>query len=540
LISDGRKVPQGSQIDCDLCIIGGGAAGIALAREFLNGGAKVVILESGGLEAEAETQDLYDGPQDGIPYPDTLYSSRLRFLGGTTNHWGAWCAPWKESDFRRRSWAENSGWPISLSDIEPYYKKAFALCRLQDAGDWNWDGAAWAGRLGLGTLLEGSSFEARVSQRSHPKFETERFSFAHAYRKDIEASRAVEVLLHANATELVIAPDRRTIAAVTVACLSGSRFTVRAGAYVLATGGIENARLLLASRSGAPNGIGNEFDNVGRYFMDHIFVPGAARFFPQKSRPDDFQLYLPNELDQGVVYCHIGTPDAFLEKERMKDSYIALFPHFDPDYLEASESEGVNSLNDAIQGLKRGRLPRDLADKLLDIMTDVDDVLVSLYRKVAYGGIPVLYYDCLVRIDPTPMRESRITLTDEVDALGLPRAKLTWVVHDQDKADIARLINRFGREAGRLNLGRVQNLFDPAQPFRDDLHIGWHHMGTTRMSRDPEAGVVDKDCRVHSVGNLYIAGSSVFRTSGSGTPTMTIVALALRLADHLKTKRGIR
>ncbi|MFO1190148.1 MAG: GMC family oxidoreductase [Alphaproteobacteria bacterium] len=540
MISDGRAVPEGSRIECDLCIIGGGAAGITLAREFLSSGAKVLILESGGLEADADTQNLYDGPQDGIPYPDTLYSSRLRFLGGTTNHWGAWCAPWKESDFHQRSWALNSGWPIALSDIEPYYRKAFALCRLQDDGDWTWDGEAWARRLGLETSLKGSSFEARVSQRSYPKFETERFSFARAYHKDLEASRMVEVLLHANATELVADRGGSNIAAVKVACLSGNRFTVRAGTYVLATGGIENARLLLASRSARPNGIGNEFDNVGRYFMDHIFVPEAARFFPQTARPDDFQLYLPNELDQSVVYCHIGTPDAFLKKERMKDSYIALFPHFDPDYLEASESEGVNSLNETIQGLKLGKLPRDLADKLLDIMTDVDDVVVSLYRKVAYGGIPVLYYDCMVRIDPTPMRESRITLTDEVDALGMPRAKLTWAVHDRDKADIARLINRFGREIGRLNLGRIQNLFDPAQPFRDDLHIGWHHMGTTRMSRDPRVGVVDRNCRVHSVGNLYIAGSSVFRTSGSGTPTMMIVALALRLADHLRTERSIR
>lgn len=540
MISDGRAIPAGSLIECDLCIIGAGAAGIALAREYLNGGAKVVILESGGFEADADTQNLYDGPQDGHPYPDTLYSSRLRYFGGTTNHWGGWCAPWKESDFRQRSWARNSGWPITLADIEPYYRKSFDICRLHEQADWDWEGADWAQRLGAENPIKESVFEVRVSQRANARFELRRFSFGLAYQDEIEASKSVNVLLHSNVDELVAEQGGGRIASAKVACLDGNRYSVKARAYVLATGGIENARILLASRSVIPNGLGNEFDNVGRYFMDHVYIPDVARFYPRKSDPDAFDLFLQNEIKEGVLLCHVGTPDSLLEKERMKDAYIALFPNLDPDYVEAAQSEGVNALNEALRGLRSGYLPRDIGSKLRDVVSDADDVLVSLFRKLAYGDIPVLNYDCRARIDPTPMRESRISLTDTLDPLGMPRAKLTWAIHEQDKADISRLVDRFAREIGRLNLGRVQKLFDPSQPLSDDLHIGWHHMGTTRMSADPRTGVVDKDCRVHSIENLYVGGSSVFATSGSGTPTMMIVALALRLADHLKTKRDIR
>jgi len=540
MITDGQDIPAGSEIECDLCIIGAGAAGIAIAREFLQATAKVVVLESGGFEADGDTQALYDGPQDGVPYPDTLYSSRLRYFGGSTNHWGAWCAPWRESDFHERPWAAHSGWPIGLADIAPYYRKAFALCRLQAEGDWVWGGDEWAARLGIPNPFRDSAFEVRATQQTRPRFEIQRFSFGIAYRGEIAASRSVQVLLHANAMDLKMADGANRIGSLAVGCLTGNRFSVRAQAYVLATGGVENARLLLASRSGGSRGIGNEFDNVGRYFMDHIYVPVTARLFPTQSDPRVFQLMQPNDSDQGAVYCHIGTTDQFLARERMKDSYVALFPHLDPDYVAASESAGVEALHEALSSLRAGDLPAELGTRLGEMATDADDILLSLFRKVVHGGIPVLYYDCMVRIDPTPVRDSRITLIDEVDALGMPRAKLTWAVHQQDKVDIARLIEIFGREVGRLGLGRVQHLFDPDQPFPDDLHIGWHHMGTTRMSGDPRSGVVDRHCRVHAIDNLYVAGSSVFATSGSGTPTMMIVALALRLADHLKVTRGMR
>lgn len=541
MISDGRKIPDSSELDCDLCIIGAGAAGIAIAREFIGGGARVIVLESGGLEPDADTQDLYDGQQDGVPYPDTIYSARLRFFGGTTNHWTAFCSPWTETDFSERPWKLNSGWPISLSDIAPYYRKAFETCRLGAHSEWDWEAKSWAQRLGLGDdFMADSVFEAQVMQRGFRKYEDYPNSFGLEYRQELEQAKSVEILLNSNVVDIMTADDDRVVSSLKVVTFAGNRFTVRAGTYVLATGGIENPRLLLASTSSRPNGLGNEHDNVGRYFMDHIQVPVAGRFYPRDTDPAAYRMYGPNKANGGTVYCQVRTPEDFIEAEKMNAAYISLRPQLDKDYVAASESDGVNALNEMLNNIFDGTLPTELDEKFADVVTDADDVLVSLFRKIYHGDIPVEHYNCLVRFDPTPVRDSRVSLTDEVDPLGMRRVKLTWAVHDVDKANVARLIDIFGKEVGRLDAGRVQRNFDPDKPLPDNLDVGWHHMGTTRMSSRPETGVVDKNCRVHSTENLYIAGSSVFATAGSGTPTMTIVALALRLADHLKETRGIR
>lgn len=541
MISDGRKIPDSSELDCDLCIIGAGAAGITIAREFIGGGARVIVLESGGLEPDADTQDLYDGQQDGVPYPDTIYSARLRFFGGTTNHWTAFCSPWTETDFRERPWKLNSGWPISLSDVMPYYQKAFKTCRLGAHSEWDWDAKSWLQRLGLeGDFMEGSVFEAQVMQRAFSKYEDYPNSFGLEYRQDLEQAKSVEVLLNSNVVDIVTADDERVVSSLQVVTFAGNRFTVRAGTYVLATGGIENARLLLSSTSSMPNGLGNEHDNVGRYFMDHIQVPVAGRFYPRDTDPAAHRLYSPNETTGGNVYCQIRTPEDFIEAEKMNAAYISLRPQLDKDYVAASESDGVNALNEMLDNFSEGTLPTELGEKFTDVVTDADDILASLFRKIYHGEIPIAHYNCLVRFDPTPVRDSRVTLTDEVDPLGMRRVKLTWAVHDVDKTNVARLIDIFGREIGRLDAGRVQRNFDPDKPLPENLDVGWHHMGTTKMSSNPETGVVDRNCRVHSTENLYVAGSSVFATAGSGTPTMLIVSLALRLADHLKETRGIR
>jgi choline dehydrogenase-like flavoprotein len=534
MFRDGRRVEPGSQLTCDLCIIGAGAAGIALAREYMDGGAKVLLLESGGLDLDGETQGLYDGPQDGVPYPSTLDSSRLRYFGGTTNHWSAFCAPWKASDFEKRDWMENSGWPISLSDISPYYKRAFDTCRLQTPGEWEWDSEYWAKKLGASDPLKGSTFEARVSQQPVAKYDAEPFSFGRYFHSEFDRENTVDVLLNANVVSIDPTPDGRKIDGVKVATLSGNRFSVRAGVYVLATGGVENARVMLASGPKGGIGIGNEHGNVGRYFIDHIYPSPTAEFYPSESSAKKFRLYALSKIAGGRVFNHVGTPDDFLERERMNDSYIALRPQLDEDYVDASEAEGVEALNEMLDSISQGKFPDRLGKKAIDLLSDADDVALSLFRKLYYGKIPITHYDCMVRVDPTPMRESRISLAEELDPLGMPRARLTWAVHQNDRVNVRRLVEKFGEEVARLGVGRVKVLFDPDKEFPEDTGIGWHHMGTTRMSEDPRNGVVDKNCKVHSIDNLYVAGSSVFATSGSGTPTMTIVALALRLSDHLK------
>ena len=164
----------------------------------------------------------------------------------------------------------------------------------------------------------------------------------------------------------------------------------------------------------------------------------------------------------------------------------------------------------------------------------MDDIALSIYRKTMPDGFAISHHICTARIEPAPNPSSRVTLIEERDSLGVPKVKLDWRLSELDKFSTQRTMELLGLEAGRLGVGRVQMAWDASSDWPEDMNIGFHHMGTTRMSDTQRNGVVDKNCRVHGVHNLFVAGSSVFATAGSGTPTMAIVALALRLADHVK------
>jgi choline dehydrogenase-like flavoprotein len=151
----------------------------------------------------------------------------------------------------------------------------------------------------------------------------------------------------------------------------------------------------------------------------------------------------------------------------------------------------------------------------------------------------------VARAEQAPNPASRVMLSEERDAFGLPRIALDWQLLDVDKRSLKVTMEALDRELRRLSLGRVEPsawLDEPETPWVADPLVsnhpvgGYHHMGTTRMATSPRRGVVDADCRVHGLGNLYVAGSSVFPTGGWANPTLTILALALRLGDHLGRK----
>ena len=136
---DARSVPTKTVVECDICIIGAGAAGLTLAREFSGQEFRVCLLESGGLEFDAATQSLYQGKNAG-PLQIELDTERIRYFGGTTNLWGGYCRPLDEEDFEERDWVPNSGWPFRRAELEPYYERAHRLCQL---GPFNYNIDAW-------------------------------------------------------------------------------------------------------------------------------------------------------------------------------------------------------------------------------------------------------------------------------------------------------------------------------------------------------------------------------------------------------------
>ncbi len=563
MLLDARTIPDGSRVETDLCIIGGGPAGITIARTLGGRSMNVLLLESGHDEYDEATQDLYDGQNVGLPY-FPLKFSRLRFFGGSTNHWGGYCMPHQTEDFETRPWIPHSGWPIGEADVAPYYAAAAGLVGMRTPTfDLDW----WAAQDRDRPLpLDSERAVTRVVQIVR----LDRRNFA-AYRDDLEDASNVTLCLRANVLEIVTDDQGRTTQEVRAGTIEGAHFTVAAKAFVLATGGIENARLLLTSNRQNPAGVGNEHDLVGRFFGEHPRF--AAGDFVPADRAIPVGFYVPHRANLATITGYIGLPRELQRREELVDVQVLVQRDADPVFAEALESPVVGEALSLARDLSRGRLDefgahivdvlgdlttfqqytvpgaplpipypelvgevlaRNTGDRL-DLIPDVfGDVAGAAYARL-YGA-PITSALFRTRIDQAPNPDSRVTLGTERDLFGMLRPQLDWQLTDLDRYSARRTLEIIGAEIGRLGLGRLRITFDAdGEAWPDGLAGGYHHTGTTRMSDDPRRGVVDGDCRVHGIDNLFIAGSSVFPTVGSGNPTFMLVALALRLTDHLVT-----
>ncbi|MET0937123.1 MAG: GMC family oxidoreductase, partial [Luteibacter sp.] len=258
----------------DLCVIGAGPAGIAIARAFLGTSTTVCLIEGGGLAGEVRSQSLYEGESVGT-IPFDAGTSRMRVLGGSCTLWGGGCIPFADTDLAAREWVPDSGWPLRYAELAPWYEKAREFCRIDPShtfGPGKFDGPTPRAPLELDP-------EAMVNFI----FARSPITFGEAYRDELERAPNITVLLHANVMELLATDNARQVTEATLGSLDGRRGRVRAKHYVLAAGGIENARILLLSDSVAPQGLGNDHDLVGRYFMDH---PSGALGSIRADTPD--------------------------------------------------------------------------------------------------------------------------------------------------------------------------------------------------------------------------------------------------------------
>ncbi|MDH3402424.1 MAG: GMC family oxidoreductase [Acidobacteriota bacterium] len=496
MILDSRDIARDSALAADLCIIGAGAAGISLALELAGGPHEILVLEGGGPAYDQRSQELYDGPEAGLLIPPGsryLASTRLRYFGGTTNHWNGFCRPLDREDFEPREWVARSGWPISLADLEPFYARA---CELLQISPFDYDQAtAGAHRR----LLDGDEvFETNFFHISPPT------RFAQAYRRPLEESAKIRVVTNANVRRIEVDSDARHAVGLDVVRPDGSPLAVTARHYVLATGGIENARVLLNSDRVRENGLGNDYDLVGRCFMEHlaqrigvVVIPNGRRQVPKtysKSRVRSRNNWI----------CGAIRPRAEAQRERrLLNSLLMVTP------LAQSE---VADLAPAVE-----RLARDLRE--LAALPPIDTRPGYFGWLHAYG-------------EQQPDLDSRVSLSDERDRLGARRSALDWRVDEVESRSMRTTARLFIERLG-MNLDARGWLLPPDRPW-GAARWSNHHMGTTRMSADPASGVVDPECRLHGVDNVFVAGSSVFATSGSSNPTLTLVALAVRLGHHLK------
>lgn len=513
---DAREVAERDTLHADLCIVGTGAAGLSLALQFADTSTRVVLLEVGGAADDADGRGIYKVVHGSIPRLVTEPGLTSRF-GGNTNHWFGNCRPLDDADFEPRDWIPYSGWPMRRDHLLPFYEQAQILCGLGSFRDY--DAEAIRPHLAHPPIdVDPAMLTPKVIQTCPV------LSFAQRYRERIEEAGNVQVYLHARAIRLETNARGDDVGAVEVGAGDGRRFRVAARVFVLAAGGIENPRLLLCSNDANANGLGNEHDLVGRFFMEHPFLD-----IPLVQWDHGYDLVFHTEPQQAggaIVWGQMALSEALMREERVTGMGMFFVPRFGLRVVSPGR------VKDLLLG--RPRL-EDLITEIHNLRTDAAAVAAHVARRVARRtgpGTPHIGDALRVTLEHAPDPQNRIRLSSQRDAFGQPGADLIFRLTDAEQQGHVRAL-RIAAHAFGLNGRRI------ARQLQLMLRAGrmgffWHHMGTSRMHPDPTQGVVDSDCRVHRVSNLFVAGSSVFPTAGTAAPTLTIVALALRLAQHIR------
>jgi choline dehydrogenase-like flavoprotein len=489
----------------DVCVIGTGPAGTTLARRLAAQGLQVALMEAGGLEWSEESQAVAEGESVGLTFPD-LEIARLRYLGGSSGHWNGLCRPLDAADFESRPGNPDAGWPIARADLDPFTAEVHDILDLVPI-----DVEPGPGQ---------DADEAAEGFRRLQYFRSAPTRFGEKYLDELTSAPGIALGLHANLVDLRL---DEALTTVTGAVFRGYApedpgFTVSARAYALCCGGIENARLLLNFTSQVPAGIGNQNDVVGRYFNDHPGTPPPLGEVILATVPTaEAQFFTPT-----------GASVAALETLPMmvRVNYALRKPL-------SFGKEAARSLQCAVPFADR-LTETVLGDKLLCDTGGLGDWWQSRDQEANPWGRVVFNSQAALN------RDSRVMLADETDAFGMRRVKLDWRTSPVDDHTIRETVLAFAAWLADNDLGRMR-IYDwvltdtPIEiaSASGESMSSWHHMCSTRMSTDPEKGVVDGDCRVHGVSNLFIGGSSVFASTGFSNPTYTIVQLALRLGDHL-------
>lgn len=482
----------------DVCICGAGVAGIVLARK-LSRRFTVALLEAGDLNYSAESQDIYKGKNIGHEY-FPLDRTRLRYFGGTSNVWAGWCRPLDSYDFESKKYLEFSGWPIVRSDLDPYLSETKNILDIPDTGMLKQTGDRFCRAVEKSGTFKAIDFWFSAPTR-----------FGQKYKADIERSRNLACYLNANVTNILLNEGLSTVKEIEVRNYLGRSFRIRARAFVIAAGGIENPRILLNCDRQISGGLGNQADLVGRFFTEHLHYMVGKFILEDTTRNQIFE-----DWRHRKILGRFFTPSkSFQHTERILNFGL----RFEPSPPEEHQM--------------------GFHEKLQEMLRTPDTVRNSDQRT---SGSKTGYWDGLIRIasEQAPNWSSRITLGKETDRFGWRRVNLDWRLSAIDKHTLRRAVVRFGeifatRALGRVRVAEWLHSEDAAFPgLRQEEVAGNHHMCTTRMGSSPREGVVDKNHKVFGISNLYMAGSSVFSTAGHANPTFTIVQMTLRLADHLE------
>lgn len=520
-----ERVPPATVLTTDVCVLGSGAAGITLAKELDGSGLDVLLLEAGGMEQQPATeQECFSIESLGVPQRNPI-PTRGRWFGGSTNLWFGRIAYPDPIDFEERPWVPYSGWPLRRRDLEPWLKRAARILDVPHFDRIHIE--SWPANPTLRTFLDEGQARLGVFLWADGLFMGKR------HRAALAASPNVRVLLQATATELVPREDGRSIGSLAVSGPGGNAFEVRASAYVVAAGGLENPRLLLASTSRSPAGIGNDRDLVGRFYMDHPRGEGLASVDLRGLPPSQIErLELLGEKAQseyGKVQLRLTFPEQMQREERLLNH--SLHAHFVTDVHGTAAYRAARRLLERARG-GGGWALGSLAD-LRELATGAPELARHGAHKLR-GRVRPTELIVVDQMEQEPDPDSRITVDrSRRDRFGLPKLELDWRIGASTYRSQRRMHELFRDILGKVGISGFRSEVLEKPDVLAELWDMKHPTGTTRMSHSETRGVVDPECRVHGVDNLYVSGSSVFPTGGHANPTLLIVALAARLADHL-------
>jgi choline dehydrogenase-like flavoprotein len=506
------------RFEADICLVGTGAAGLTLASVLRASGASVMMLESGGMEQEEEAQRLNRCEADLVLF-EGAHRGRTRMFGGSTACWGGQLLPLEPIDFVERPWVDHSGWPIKSADMTPYYRRA---SRFAGVDDLNFDSDVCRA-LGRESPFDARAIRYFFSKWSpHPRFRD-------LLGDELERSEHIRVFLHANATHLELGDGGRRVTEVRAANALLKDFVFTANIVVLCAGGIETPRLLLRSTRQAPRGIGNAHGKVGRFFHDHpSLVVGTVRGSDSTALRD---LFGSSALDGFEVSPRMALPASLQETYGLLNASAYISFRYPPTLLRRAM---ILNLARRV-GTEHGAA-RDLVDAFLLLLGPT----LRLHHQGARLG-KAAQFTVTVVTEQEPCAESRISLANDTDRFGVPRARISWHATYKTWETVKRFSLALREEFYRTGLGKLElfpHITADRAYWRVFPHDLYHHMGATRMGTSPETGVVDDNCRVFGVDNLFIASSSVFPTGGHSNCTLTIIALALRLGEHLGLARS--
>lgn len=543
---DAGKAARGGLKKYDLCIIGSGPAGLTIANELKNSGISLCVLESGGATKSSYADDLRSLESSGIVIK---VQSRERILGGASTVWSGLSSPLDDIDFEERSNLQVPGWPISRASLDEYYARAANgygfpspaklttsyLAPVREGGDWK---GTW------------KNVEEKVFLASSPVRDF-------ADLKGIFDSDSCDLFLDATVVRLETAPGRSRVVSVLARSSDGASWRLEAQRFVVAAGGIENARLLLNSKDSHSSGLGNSHDQVGRYLMNHPkhYYGEIVLTKPMKELP----YYFGHTKEGFAGYAGLRLKESIQHQKGILNSYVRfepLYPWSDSPGIEAfvtlvkaakplltswlrfqKEAVPLRDYSETGEGASGSRSFFEwmlLIGRTIRHMLPVSRYIVS---RITRGGSPSIKKIRLRNfMEMEPRAENRVSLSEKKDAFGEPLPRVLHECSELDKRSLIELHTTLGEEVASLGLGRLESRLEQERSWPIDQDAS-HHMGTTRMGIDPATSVVDTDCKIHGVDNVYVAGASVFATSGCANPTMTLVALAIRLADHVKSLR---